>query len=55
VSGAKVTVTDQSTGISHDAATSASGFYSVRRHTPGAYTVVVATSFRTETVSDLGS
>jgi hypothetical protein len=52
VSGAKVIVTEQSTGVSHDTLTSASGFYSVPGLTPGTYTVSVeATTFRTETIS----
>src|SRR5215469_4660870 len=54
VAGAKVTVTEQSTGVNHDSLTSASGFYSVPGLAPGTYTVSVeATSFKAETISDV--
>jgi len=54
VAGAKVTVTDQSTGVSHDTITSGSGFYSVPGLTPGTYKVTVeAVSFKSQVVADV--
>src|ERR1043166_338590 len=54
VAGAKVTVTDQSTGVSHDTITSGSGFYSVPGLTPGTYKVSVeAVSFKSQVVADV--
>jgi hypothetical protein len=42
VVGAKVTVTNQETGVNKDAATSAEGFYRVGELSPGKYTIVIA-------------
>ncbi len=54
VAGAKVTVTNQATGVSHDTLTSDSGFYRIPGLTPGRYKVEVeAASFKTETTADV--
>ncbi len=42
VVGAKVTVTNQETGVSRDAVTSGEGFYRVGELPPGKYTIVIA-------------
>src|SRR3989442_2018581 len=41
VAGAKVTITNQDTGVVHDTVTSAEGFYRVSELPPGKYTVSV--------------
>src|SRR5690348_5376479 len=54
VKDAKVTATNQSTGVSRETMTSGSGFYRIAGLTPGKYTVVVeATSFKKETRPDV--
>jgi hypothetical protein len=54
VSGAKVSVTDQSTGVSHNAVTDASGFYRVNELPPGKYRVdVQAGNFKKSSRSDV--
>jgi hypothetical protein len=55
VSGAKVTVTDQSTGVAHDTVTNGSGFYRTPGLPPGTYRVTVeAASFKSYTQENLG-
>jgi hypothetical protein len=54
VSGANVTVTEQATGVSHNTATDASGFYRISELPPGKYTVVVqAGNFKQSSQSDV--
>ena len=54
VAGAKVTVTEQSTGVAHDTVTNDLGFYRVNELPPGSYTVVVeATGFKQSISKDL--
>jgi outer membrane receptor protein involved in Fe transport len=54
VKGAKVTVTNQATGVSSMTSTNDSGFYSVQLLPPGKYTVSVeAASFAKNSVSDV--
>ena len=54
VAGAKVTVTDQATGISHETLASDQGFYRVNELPPGTYTVTVeATGFKQNISKDL--
>src|SRR3982074_3303335 len=54
VSGAKVTGTEQATGVSHSTATDASGFYRINELPPGKYTVVVqAGNFKQSSQSDV--
>src|SRR5271154_2915822 len=54
VSGAKVAVTDQATGVGRNTVTSSAGFYRVSGLTPGTYTVAVeAGSFKKETTRDV--
>lgn len=54
VAGAKVTVTDQATGVSHDAVTNDQGYYRVNELPPGSYTVTVeATGFKQSISKDL--
>jgi len=48
VAGAKLTLTNQGTGVSRDALTSDQGFYRISDLPPGKYTVTVgATAFKT--------
>lgn len=52
--GAKVTLTDQATGVSRDANTGPNGFYSFPEVAPGAYTVTVAANgFKTSINKDI--
>ncbi len=52
VQGAQVTLTNQATGVSQTAATSADGFYKFASLPPGTYTVKVeAKGFQTQTIS----
>ncbi len=54
VAGAKVTITNQDTGIVHDTVTSAEGFYRVSELPPGKYTVTIeAAGFKTSTTKDV--
>ncbi len=54
VQGAQVTLTNQATGVSQTAATSADGFYKFASLPPGTYTVKVeAKGFQTQTISDV--
>lgn len=54
VSGANVTITEQATGISHNTATDASGFYRINALPPGKYTVIVqAGNFKQSSQSDV--
>jgi hypothetical protein len=54
VGGAKVTVTDQATGVIRDTTTGAEGFYHVGEMTPGRYTVSVdAAGFKTQVTKDV--
>jgi len=54
VSGANVTITEQATGVSHNTATDASGFYRINELPPGKYTVVVqAGNFKQSSQSDV--
>ncbi len=54
VSGATVTVTDQSTSVSHSTVTDASGFYRINELPPGMYTVEVqAGNFKKSSRSDV--
>lgn len=54
VTGAKVTVTNQDTGVSHDTVTSAQGFYRASELPPGTYTVTVeATGFKQSISKDI--
>jgi hypothetical protein len=54
VAGAKVTATDQATGVSHDTVTNDLGFYRVNELPPGTYTVLVeATGFKQSVSKDL--
>jgi hypothetical protein len=55
VTAAKVTVTNQETGVSHDTVTSDKGFYRVDQLPPGKYTVIVeATGFKESVTKDIG-
>jgi len=51
VAAAKVTITNQATGVTHDTVSSAEGFYRVNELTPGTYTVTVQASGFKESVS----
>src|SRR5579872_7141966 len=52
--GAKVTATNQSTGVSRDTLTGGAGFYRISGLAPGSYTITVeATSFRKQSVPDV--
>ncbi|HEY2461709.1 MAG TPA: carboxypeptidase regulatory-like domain-containing protein [Candidatus Acidoferrum sp.] len=54
VGSAKVTVTDQATGVSHDAVTNDQGFYRINELPPGRYTVTVeATGFKQSVSKDI--
>ena len=54
VSGANVTITEQATGVSHNTASDASGFYRINELPPGKYTVVVqAGNFKQSSQSDV--
>jgi len=54
VASAKVTVTEQSTGVAHDTVTNDLGFYRVNELPPGSYTVLVeATGFKQSISKDL--
>jgi len=54
ISGAKVTVTDQATGVSRDTTTSDQGFYRISELPPGRYTVTVeATGFKKSVSRDV--
>jgi hypothetical protein len=54
VAGAKVTATNQATGVSRDTVTSGSGFYRISGLTPGTYKVEVdANSFKKGTTDNL--
>ncbi len=54
VSGAKVSATNQATGVTRDTTTGNSGFYRVSGLTPGSYSVTVeAASFPKKTVPDV--
>ena len=54
VPGAQVTVTNQSTKVSHETVASESGFYRISGLTPGSYTVEVeAASFKKATTPDV--
>src|SRR5713101_1302138 len=54
VTGAKLTVTDQATGVSHDTVTNDQGFYRVNELPPGSYTVTVeAAGFKQSISKDL--
>jgi hypothetical protein len=54
VSGARVTVTDQATGVSHSAPTDKSGFYRINDLPPGKYKVETeAASFKKNSRSDV--
>jgi hypothetical protein len=54
VVGAKVTVTNQGTGVTHETATNAEGYYRVAELGPGAYTVAVdATGFKNSVIKDV--
>ena len=53
VSGAKVTITNQDTGISRSTVASGEGFYRLSELPPGKYTIVVESSgFKQSTVKD---
>ena len=54
VSGAKVTVTNQDTGVEHDTVASAEGFYRISELPPGRYTVAVeAPGFKKSSSTDV--
>src|SRR5712692_7207610 len=54
VSGGKVTVTNQDTGVSRDTVTGAEGFYRVSELPPGKYTVTVeASGFKQSITKDI--
>src|SRR5215469_1166969 len=54
VSGAKVTVTNQDTGVVRDTVASAEGFYRVSELPPGKYTVTIeAAGFKKSTSKDV--
>jgi outer membrane receptor protein involved in Fe transport len=54
VAAAKVTVTDQATGVSHETFTSEQGFYRVSELAPGKYTVTVeVTGFKRSVSKDI--
>src|SRR5215472_1995531 len=54
VTSAKVVVTNQATGISHDTTTSPQGFYRINELPPGAYTVSVeAAGFKKSVNADV--
>ena len=54
VIGAKVTATNQATGVSRDTVTSAEGFYRISELPPGKYTVnIEAAGFNTSTTNDV--
>src|SRR5690349_23901386 len=55
VPGAKVTVTNQDTGVSRDTVTSGEGFYRISELPPGKYTVTLeAAGFKKSTSKDIG-
>src|SRR6266702_2844030 len=55
VPGAKVTVTNQDTGVVRDTVASAEGFYRISELPPGKYTVTVeAAGFKKSTSKDVG-
>src|ERR1700704_4435785 len=51
ISGAKVTVTDQATGVTREAVTSDQGFYRINEMPPGSYTVMVEAAGFIQSVS----
>ena len=54
VKGAKVTITNQATGVSNTTLTNDSGFYSVQMLPPGKYSVTIeAGSFANNTIRDV--
>src|SRR6202140_4387674 len=54
ISGAKVTITDQATSVSHPTVTGPSGFYRIAGLPPGSYRVdVEAASFKKSSRSDI--
>jgi hypothetical protein len=54
VASAKVTVTNQDTGVVHSTVTSAEGFYRIGELSPGKYTVSIeATGFKTSATKDV--
>src|SRR6202165_1009351 len=54
IAGAKVTITNKATGVTHDAAADAAGFYSAPNLQPGPYDVTASASgFSTAKQSDL--
>src|SRR5271170_5131895 len=54
VAGATVTITDQATGVSHNAVTDKSGFYRINELPPGNYKVeAVAASFKKSSKSNV--
>lgn len=54
ISGAKVTIADQATGIGHDTVTNDQGFYRINELPPGKYTVTVeATGFNKSVSKDV--
>src|SRR5260370_23067060 len=54
VAGAKVTITNQATGVTHDTVSSAEGFYRVNELPPGTYTVTVeAPGFKQSVSKDI--
>ena len=55
IAGAKVTVTNQTTGVSRETVSSAEGFYRVSELAPGPYTVTVeAPGFKQSISKDVG-
>ena len=54
VGGAKVTITNQDTGVVHSTVTTAEGFYRISELPPGKYTVTIgAAGFNTSTTNDV--
>src|SRR5689334_18922314 len=54
ISAARVTITDQATGVSRTTATSGQGFYRISELPPGRYTVSVeATGFKKSVSNDV--
>src|SRR5579864_6631261 len=52
INGAKVTATNNATGVARDTVTNSAGFYRISGLTPGSYSVAVeATSFQTKTTT----